>query len=40
MIFKRILAVITVVLVVAAIVLLRKKSGQMPKSNPAQEIKK
>jgi len=40
MIIKRIIAVVTVILVIGAIVLLRNKPRPMPKNTPAQEIKK
>lgn len=40
MIIKRIIAAITVILVVAAIVLVKKKAKDMKVKEPAQEIKK
>jgi hypothetical protein len=40
MILKRILAVITVVLVVVAIVLMKRKAGQILQNKQMQEIKK
>jgi preprotein translocase subunit SecG len=39
MILKRILAVITVVLVVVAIVLMKRKSGQKLQNKQTQEIR-
>ena len=40
MVWKRIIAAITVILVVAAIVLFKKKANYMKIKEPAQEIKK
>lgn len=40
MVWKRIIAAITVILVVAAIVLVNKKAKEMKIKEPAQEIKK
>lgn len=40
MIWKRILAAITVILVVAAIVLMKRKANQMPKNTVEKEIRK
>ena len=40
MVWKRILAAVTVILIVLAIALLKKKAKQMPKENTFQEIKK
>lgn len=40
MIIKRIIAAITVILVVMAIVLVKKKVNEMKVKEPAQEIKK
>lgn len=40
MVYKRILALVTVILLVVAIVLVRKKSKQIPSNSTTQEIKR
>lgn len=40
MIYKRILAVITVILMLVAIVLMKKKAKQMPVKYQVKEVKK
>ena len=40
MVWKRILAAVTVILIVLAIVMVKNKAKQMPKEKAAQEIKK
>ena len=40
MLFKRILAVVTVILVIAAIVLLKNKAKQVPVNKQQKEVKR
>lgn len=40
MIYKRILAVVTIILILVAIVLMKKKAKQMPAKQQFKEVKK